>query len=116
MIEQIIDASEAMGNTKLVTSYAHFPCGGARKYGVTMAQQIELSLVGLGVLRVNLQWRGFTVTPYVHALYGAENGFDAREDETFEVDRDAWLEGRASFGDEISQLSERSQLLATAPA
>ena len=106
IIDQIKFSALAM-NTKKVNSFAHFPCGGCNFRTVSIPQQVELSLLGYGVLNEHLISKGYEITPLVHGLYGTDNGFDPRDDETFEVDRDAWLEARPAFRDELADLPVR---------
>ena len=103
-MHQIRLASKAMGNTKIVSEYMHCPCGGCNEYGISLPQQVELNFLGLGILREESQRDGFVITPYAHIYYGIGNEFDPKEDETFEMDLDAWFEARGRYATELNQL------------
>lgn len=105
LYHQIELAARAM-QTREIAVYAHFPCGGARMFGLSMPQQIELNLLGAGHIREHFLSRGFTVTPFIHALY-ANPGLDSRHDETFEINLEAWLETREEFRRELASLPVR---------
>lgn len=106
MIHQVRLSAEAM-KTNVVSVYMHCPCGGCAKYGISIPMQVEMNLLGYGILKEHTIRDGFQITPYAHIYYGAENVLDTKEDETFELDAEAWFNVRSRYTGELQRLPQR---------
>ncbi|MDP4000862.1 MAG: hypothetical protein Q8P83_01340 [bacterium] len=95
--------------TRSLSGYIHTPCGVGRMHGLTIFQQIELALIGRGVLDVCLGRTGleFNVVPYHTVHLGEEYSRGGDLDKTFGISREAWVRHRDRWAEDIQSLPVR---------
>ena len=102
----------SLKQTRSISVYSHAPCGAARHFGLSLPEQIELTLVGRGLLEQELTSQGhrFEIVPYFHVYWGEHKQEGPEHDNTYMVSRDAWMLNRHKYAREIGRLPQECRL------